>query len=59
MFHLGVLLCLCLVLEVLSSQSYYKTLGVKPQATDKDIKKAYRKLAMKVNQPYYIKIYLI
>ncbi|ORX71380.1 DnaJ-domain-containing protein [Linderina pennispora] len=30
----------------MSSQSYYDVLGVEPTATDSDIKKAYRKLAM-------------
>jgi len=42
------LLFLCLLLDVASSQTYYKRLGVKPTATEKEIKKAYRKMAMKV-----------
>ena len=42
------LLLLCLLLDVASSQTYYKRLGVKPTATEKEIKKAYRKMAMKV-----------
>ena len=36
-----------LLLGVAASQTYYKRLGIKPQATEKEIKKAYRKMAMK------------
>jgi preprotein translocase subunit Sec63 len=42
------LLVICLLVGLTSSQNYYKTLGVKPTASEKEIKKAYRKLAMKV-----------
>lgn len=43
-----ILVVLCLFMGAATSQNYYKTLGVKPTATEKEIKKAYRKLAMKV-----------
>jgi len=48
MQYLLPLLFLCFLLDATASQSYYKRLGLKPQATDKEIKKAYRKMAMKV-----------
>lgn len=48
MHYLLTLLFLCFLLDAAASQSYYKRLGLKPQATDKEIKKAYRKMAMKV-----------
>lgn len=49
MQYLLPLLFLCFLLDAAASQSYYKRLGLKPQATDKEIKKAYRKMAMKVD----------
>ena len=36
------------VFAATTQQSYYTTLGVKPTATQQQIKKAYRKMAMKV-----------
>ncbi len=38
--------------------AYYDTLGVKPTATDIDIKKAYRKLAI-VHHPGIVPIYFL
>jgi DnaJ-domain-containing protein 1 len=46
------LLVICLLVGLTSSQNYYKTLGVKPTANEKEIKKAYRKLAMKVRSAW-------
>lgn len=53
------ILLLCLLLDVASTQTYYKRLGVKPTATEKEIKKAYRKMAMKVwkNYPICVKLF--
>ncbi|XP_047438075.1 dnaJ homolog subfamily B member 9-like [Mugil cephalus] len=41
------LLCLCGALPAASHTNYYDTLGVETTATDNQIKKAFRKLAMK------------
>ena len=38
---------LLLLLVALAAGDYYKTLGIEKSATDRDIKKAYRKLALK------------
>lgn len=41
------LVCCCLAELALGAKDYYRTLGLKKGATDKEVKKAFRKLALK------------
>jgi preprotein translocase subunit Sec63 len=50
MHGLYAILLLCF-LTPLEGQDYYKILGIKKNAKEKEIKKAYRKLAVKVSLP--------
>ena len=45
---LGAIFVANLFKEVCSGQSYYSTLGLEPKATESEIRKAFKKLAMKV-----------
>ena len=44
----SIILLICLFINIISSErEYYKTLGIKSNASPQDIKKAYRKLSAK------------
>ena len=47
MSYLTVLLCTLLLCVLEAKKDYYKTLGVDKEASDAEIKRAYRKLALK------------
>ena len=46
---IAILLTICLV-GLAAAQEYYKILGLSKKASDKEIKKAYRKLALKYHR---------
>ena len=46
LFILALAICLS---EILAGKNYYKVLGVDKKATDKEIKKAFRKLALQLH----------
>ncbi len=57
-FFVFLLLILKHVFAGTSGKSYYSVLGISPKADETEIKKAYRKLAMKVTHATLASIYI-
>lgn len=40
-----------------TSQNYYEILGITPEATDEEIKRAYRKLALRLRECFFVYVF--